>query len=455
LTVPAWADSTIVLAPLAPITADMVNSVHAHGKVEFSTLIPSVVVDLAKNEEYLNNLSRLNGLNYAGGPLPDSTGLKVKTRTKLMTNIGSTEYQAVPMWPSPWDYWPYFRFHHEAIGMEFQEREAGLYEMVFIRKPELDLIQSIFITFPELQEFHTKDLFSKHPSRPYCWKYVSRLDDIIVMSSGENLNPVSIESILTTSALIKGALIIGQGRRHPICLIEPQNHANLGHLLESIWPIVEKANVNEINHGKISKEWIFFTSSVKPLPRASKGTIQRAAANSTYAAEIDQFYKSLETLKLEADVKVDLTSIETAKRTLQDFLKGTIDVPNLGFQDDLIACGMDSMQVIRLMRAINSALPGKPIDVKQIYNNPTIEKLANSLLAKPKAVRIHDWETDEEAQKEAWLAMDRIYNEFIAEHGKGVTKRSEFLKSTNSGPVFQPDGGRVAWYVYFNDLSPI
>lgn len=88
LTVPAWADATVVLAPPVPVTADMVNSVHVHGKVEFSTLIPSVVVDLAKNDDYLNNLSQLNGLNYAGGPLPDSVGLTVKTKTKLMTNIG-------------------------------------------------------------------------------------------------------------------------------------------------------------------------------------------------------------------------------------------------------------------------------------------------------------------------------------------------------------------------------
>lgn len=445
LTVPAWADATVVLAPPVPVTADMVNSVHVHGKVEFSTLIPSVVVDLAKNDDYLNNLSQLNGLNYAGGPLPDSVGLTVKTKTKLMTNIGSTEYQAVPMWPSPWDYWPYFRFNHDAIGMEFQQREAGLYEMVFIRKPELDLVQSIFVTFPELQEFHTKDLFAKDHSRPDCWKYVSRLDDIIVMSSGENLNPVSMESTIQSSPHVKGTLLIGQGRRHPVCLIEPHKHANPRELLEFIWPIVDKANAKEIKHGKIAKEAIFFTSPEKPLPRASKGTIQRAAANSLYAAEIDRLFLDLETSKPKTSVKIDLSNVDATKHTLREFLKGDIDVPDLSYQDDLVAYGMDSMLVIRLMRAINAAQPAKLVDGKQIYDNPTIERLAQSLHTMRVSRPVFDWEMDEDVQKEAWLEMDRIYKEFVVEHGGRRKGRMGCLKSDNDGPVFAPDGGRIAW----------
>jgi hypothetical protein len=52
-------------------------------------------------------------------------------------------------------------------------------------------------------------------------------------------------------------------------------------------PIIEEANQNAPAFSRIFKEMILFTSSDKPLPRSGKGTVQRKAAITLYATEIE------------------------------------------------------------------------------------------------------------------------------------------------------------------------
>lgn len=449
LAVACWVDSTVVLPPVGPMTADVVNDCHVYGNVEFSSIPPSLVVDLAKNEDYLENLSRLRGLNYAGGPLPEDTGSLIAQRTKLTTNIGATEYQTVPLLPKEVEDWPYFKFNEKGVGMEFRERDEGLFEMVFVRRPELDLVQAIFITFPELQEYNTKDLFRKHPSKPGLWKYVSRLDDIIVLSNGEKLNPVTMESLITTSPDVKGCVIVGQGRFQAACLIEPSDeNVDREQLLERVWPYLQRANQQTVKHGRIVRELVCFTDRDRPLPRAGKGTIQRAAANKLYAAEIADAYRSIDsgsTTFRSGLIQLDLHDVQSTKSSLCKFLQDVLEDDDLAYDNDFFSQGMDSLQLINLLRAINDARPDEPIEAKQIYDHPTIASLASALHAGAAVHHYEDWESDDEAQKEAWLAMDEMYNEYVAEVGRPKRTPKEIFQSSNSGPVFQPDGGTVAW----------
>ena len=346
LTVPIFVDSTVVCAPSVPLTADVVNNMHIHGRAEFSSLPPSIIVDLCKNEEYLGNLSKLRGLNYAGGPLSEATGEIVAKRTCLTTNIGSSEYLAACLLPKSREDWRYFKFNEQAIGMEFrlQDSDSGLYEMVFVKKPELKHIQAVFVTFPDLQEFSTKDLFEKHPSKRGLWKYASRSDDIIVSSSGENLNPVTIEGIMTSAPDVKGSLVVGQGRSHAAVLIEPTN-PSFPHdeLLDKIEPYVDRANEATIKHGNIARDAILVTSEDNPLPRASKGTIQRAAANKLYMPEIHALYDGSNIDISRESTTIDLTSLEATRQSLLDFLSKFSESSTLQTEDDLIDFGIDSI----------------------------------------------------------------------------------------------------------------
>lgn len=87
---------------------------------------------------------------------------------------------------------PYLKFS-PLWGQQMRERLDGLYELVMVQDTALEDYQSVFTTFPNTEEYATRDLFSQHPTKEGLWKFEGREDDIIVLSSGEKFNPISIE----------------------------------------------------------------------------------------------------------------------------------------------------------------------------------------------------------------------------------------------------------------------
>ena len=459
LAAPCWTDSTVVIPPTVPLTADVINSMNVKAGVEFCLLIPSLVIDLVKNPAYLNNFKKFIGVQFAGGPLPESIGSQVAQRTKLISGYGAAEWIAAPQLPKQDEDWPFFNFNLKP-GLEFIERDNGLYEFVIRRKPEYDLFQSVFVTFPDIDVFETKDLFSKHPSKPGLWKYVSRMDDIVVFSNGEKVNPVALESTVTTSPDVKGCVVIGQGRFQPVLLVEPSKETeDQAELLDRIWTYVLRANEPTIRHGRIAKDCIFFTEPDKALPWAGKGTIQRASANALYSHEIDEKYARLEGFDSEkatpgkiAAPKIDLSDLDTTRSSLARYICDDIGLEDLENTTDFFSLGMDSLQVVNIVRAVNLVRPSEPIDAKQVYDNPSVDELAKSLHSDPPSRFLHDDDSDDEELKQSWLAMDEMYNELTGQmlsRGDKSADRRRYLnawfRSTNNGPVIQPDGGRVAW----------
>lgn len=364
LPIVCFVDSTIVLPPPQPLTAELANSVHQYGSVEYSCLPPSVVTELAKTEAYLQNISKLHGLGFAGGPLPQSTGDLIFKHTQMYTSYGSTEMFAPPLLQKKPEHWPYHSFNTENSGIEFRKTDGDNYELVIVRRKELDLNQAIFITFPDLQEYHSKDLFSKHPTEDGLWTYVGRLDDIIVLSNGEKFNPVSMESAITACPEVTGCLVVGQARFQTALLIEvkdaPSSTSDEKSLVDVIWPFVERANKIAVAHGRVTKDLILFASTQKPLLRAGKGTIQRQRSVALYEEEIDGLYKRLDSSQATmAGEKLDLHSFEAAKQSLQERIAIETGWDDISIDEDFFKAGMDSLQVASLVRAIVS-LPVPP-----------------------------------------------------------------------------------------------
>ncbi len=175
--------------------------------------------------------------------------------------------------------------------------------MVLVRKPETELLQGVFTTFPELSEWPTKDLYSKHPSRPDHWLYEGRADDIISFSNGEKLHPLTIEQSIEAHPEIRNAIVIGASRLQPGLLLDPADQGldvqGQKRLLDQVWPLVKQANSETVTHGRISKRLICFTRSGKPLLRTRKGTVRRKLSVELYAEEINLLY---ETINSEADL---------------------------------------------------------------------------------------------------------------------------------------------------------
>lgn len=454
-----WVDSTIVLPPPVPPTGDIINAIHVVAGVQHSMLVPSIVIELSKNEDHLANLSKLRGVTYAGGPLPEATGRLIAERVKLTSGYGTSETVTLAQLPKPAEDWPYFKFNETAGGLEFRERDRGLYELVFVRREEYDIAQPVFVTFPEITEWATKDLFSKGP-KPGLWKYSSRLDDIIVLSNGEKVNPVTFENLVTTSPDVKGCVVVGQARFQCALLVEPNDDdEDKQQLIEKIWPFVQRSNEPAVKHGRVAKDLIIFTKPGKPLPRAGKGTIQRSSANRLYEAEVEELYSTLESARPKKNAKrIDLSDVETTKASLLAFMHDEAGLTELKVGDEFFSQGMDSLMLINLVRAINAARPNDAIDAKQVYDNSTIEKLSESLQKALPARYFDGYDSDDSLDRSAWMSMDNLYQDMTtrlaAESGNSVrhSKRksaTNFLRSTEGGPVYQPDGGSTAWLQVF------
>lgn len=177
LIIPVWFDSTAVLPPSGALTADAIDAVHVHGNVEVSVVPTLLAINLTRTERYLEHLQKLKGVIYEGGCLPESAGKQIIERTHLSAGFGAAEYLTVALAHTMPEEWPYLRFDEDAMGVEFQESRDDLFEMVLVRKPELHALQSVFITFPDTQEYRTKELFTRVPGKPGCWKYVSSMHD--------------------------------------------------------------------------------------------------------------------------------------------------------------------------------------------------------------------------------------------------------------------------------------
>ena len=461
LTSVVWADSTAVLPPPGiPITADVVYQMHVHARIEYSMLAPSLLTDLVKTEAGAQTLDQLHGVSFSGGPLPEHVAKIASRHTTLHSTIGATEYGGVPQLPKDPEDFNYFRFNEEMGGIALRESEMnGMYEMVFYRHEPAERMQAIFVTFPELDEYHTKDCFSKHPTKHGLWKYESRLDDVIVLSNGEKINPLPMEGSLSSCPAITGCLVVGQGQFQCALLVEPKDpDRSRIELTQALQPFVDNANRTCPKYARLALDHIILTSSKKPLPRAAKGTIQRAKANALYESEITRLYENVEKVEETSEQhEINFSSYKTTERSLLRYIISQVDAQEheVRVTDDFFARGMDSLQVIAMARVINKGRKGtfQPVSPAVIYQYPTVEKLAAALSSGVQVREYSDFEDDDEFDKQTWQSMEDLYQELrgglLHKHGSQPcsfwTVLIGLLRSSNPPPLYQPDGGRLAW----------
>lgn len=279
--------------------------------------------------------------------------------------------------------WEWFIVPTELLGIEWRPFGEDTFEQVFIRQnKEHPGVQGCFYVFPELDEYSTKDLYRPHPTLPDHWAYVGRADDIIVFSTGEKLNPTTIEGAVAGHPGVLGTQVVGAGQFHAALLIEPAqrpaNEQEKQKFLDGVWPVIEKANVETVAHGRILRDYIFLSDPARPFPRAGKGTIQRAMATKLYADDIRRIFESSSDTNGASAAAVELDfSTETALADgIRILVQQTLKLPALGVDDDFFAVGVDSLQVLQLARVLNASVK-QTVEGRSIYSHPTIAKLSS------------------------------------------------------------------------------
>jgi long-chain acyl-CoA synthetase len=142
---------------------------------------------------------------------------------------------------------------------------------------------------------------------------VGRLKDTIVLSGGENVEPVPIEKRLAYSPLIETAVVVGQDQRHLGALIVPdfkalqERAAEKGIAHQGIEDLVSKDEIKELyrreiddyvnsKHGfkyfeRIAKFALLTKSFEVPRELSAKQELKRAEVNGLYARRIKEIFE--------------------------------------------------------------------------------------------------------------------------------------------------------------------
>ncbi|KAF3033927.1 hypothetical protein E8E11_002458 [Didymella keratinophila] len=368
--------------PGPPPTTEALLEAISNTEVGWACVSPVVLDELGKRIDLLEvAASRLKYIFYAEGSVPKAAGDAVAQRLTVFTILGSSEAGMMPLVHHTEGYnntedWVYMRFN-PGLKSEMRHLHDDSNELVLVRNQDTESFQPVFALIPTQREFQTRDLFRPHPSKEGLWRYSSRIDDVIVFLNGEKTNPVSFEHQITGHPEVKAALVLGAQRFEAGLLVEPTSDAVLSEeekaaLINRIWLVIEKANKPTPAHARVAKNMIVLVDPSKPMARAGKGTVQRAATLALYTAEVDQLYEQKE--PNDTFTERD-TPAQSFKALVRNAVAEVVSIDDI----DLFQLGLDSLGALRLQRALKKILPSAEISNSTVYNNASVNGLVKIL----------------------------------------------------------------------------
>ncbi|KAM0700227.1 hypothetical protein Q7P35_011947 [Cladosporium inversicolor] len=412
------ADSLILPSADRPANATAIAQILKDTQPKASAFAPSLLEEICASDDGLATVAKLDHVFFGGGPLANETGDRLCKLTHLQSIIGSTEagFLHALVLQDPLD-WQYFEWA-PGSGIMMEPAEDGLSELV-VKKDGDRRGKGIFHTFPELQEWRTKDLFAPHPKKSGLWTYKGRRDDVIVLSNGEKFNPVGFEKALESHPLVRGAVVVGQARFQTALIVEPvweslPEGKDSVNLVDELWPVVERINKANPTQGRVWKSMILITKRDKPFIRAAKGSIIRKRTIQEYEKEIDTLYGDEST-----DDKLGKASADADLDQTKALIRAAIESKGLPFpasasdDADFFNYGVDSLQVVALSKALTVAYSETRDDQilpQVIYQHPTINTLANYLCR----------DSDDDSALGADLSREDIMTNMIEKYTKDL-----------------------------------
>lgn len=124
---------------------------------------------------------------------------------------------------------------------------------------------------------------TRGPTIEHLWSYDHRIDDVIVFSTGEKMNPVPVEDRLRGIPGVKAVLAIGNRQRFTGPLLEVNDTDEAGgrfsslstRLQKLVKEALEAENSKSPRDSHIREGMILVAGKEKPFVRTPKGTIHR------------------------------------------------------------------------------------------------------------------------------------------------------------------------------------
>ena len=388
---------------------------------EAGVVAPSILEEFVGVSHAVSKIARWSSVSFGGGPLSCAAGDVLWEHTRVHNLLGSTEMNTLPeLVPTCRDEWSYHNFH-PSLGIVFQQRQNKLHELVIVRHRRWRTEQAIFWTFPQLDEYCSKDLYEQHPEKPNLWAYRGRLDDIVVLSNGEKFCPTEAESIVTGHPDVRSAMVLGNNQTQTALLVELFDPSMKDEQLEacqrSILTQVRQANKMLPQHAQIDDSHVKILPSSKSFLRSAKGEVRRAPTAAALESEISDLYTSVDTTPARGRGS-DLNFRDTSSLVscLTDLLSEPLYLGrNVGPGTNIFQCGFDSLKATRMLRHIKTSMasqglqPTSTLTSRTIYQNPSCSSLASALLG---LINRHT-KSDADAGKEC--EMSRLLDSFSRE----------------------------------------
>ncbi|KAI0384999.1 acetyl-CoA synthetase-like protein [Hypomontagnella monticulosa] len=429
--------SLVLGPPHMILDGPLLKSISQQQKLRAMILVPSIMEQLLQEPNGLDIFKGLDFVAYSGAPSSPAIGDSLSKVVKFVSPFGSTEIVTIPELELPREDWEWHEFNPN-FRHELQDYDSveglTICELVLLVDESMMDHMGVYHNLPGVTEYHTKDLFIRHPERPTLYKYYGRKDDIIVLANGEKFNPIPLEMDIQGHPSLKGALVIGNGRVQPALIVEPKEPPDAtDQLLEDLWPSIEKSNSLVPGQGRIHYGRVICARPEKPFTRTAKGTVVRKLTEKAYTDEIEKLYSaSLVQGTLPSTGLKPVLKQVYERSTVVDFLRGVLatsfaQAATLGEDEDFYAHGLDSVQTLEitssLKRNLRSQLPESQasdavawISARTIYRNPTLASLSRLLTA-----FLNDSIVPEDDHR---LATARLFEEVVAQYTEKLPKKS-------------------------------
>ncbi|KAJ2995766.1 hypothetical protein NUW58_g1183 [Xylaria curta] len=381
--------SVVFTSPLKPLSLFSIEQTLDSIKVGGAIIPPSLLQEAVDSRPMLDKIARLKHVFYGGAPLSYEAGFALSSRTHLCNQIGSTESVVLTTHLTDRTDWDYICFGSECSGYDFRQTSLpDMFELVIMRKHDKQDLQAVF-QGNDMSEFSTKDLYSKHPRKPHHWKYQGRLDDIIVLSHGEKLNPISNESLIGSHPLLRSAMYIGTGKPHPAVILELAegkiSRLDAKKILEAVWPLIEQANALSPSYSQLCKSHLIIADPSKKFLRTTKGTLKRLRTVQLFKSEIRAIYDA--PVKLPDPAKrIDISRHDELQEFVHTVYQKASKLEHLQLDEDIFLAGADSLSIQSTVEALKASvfLPDLRVDTswisqKAVYANPTTRSMTKFL----------------------------------------------------------------------------
>ncbi|KAI0103345.1 hypothetical protein GGR51DRAFT_573268 [Nemania sp. FL0031] len=368
------------IIPATRSTLDLIRDFNCRSLMTVPSIIDDILCqpDESERSEALRLLAKLEFLAVGGGALkPEHGALLAKHNIKLLNHYGVTEIGAIaPIFCPQSDYnWRFLRLRSD-LNLELHPI------------PDSKYFRLVGYPIGWGKPFEVQDELERNEDSSHVEvRILGRTDDVIVLKTGEKIQPRHLEDGLNADPEIRTAVCIGSGFFELAVIIDPIDEDADGEATKDrVWKLLAALNPSVDHHARImSRQAIIIKPKGKSIPRSDKGSIMRQQVHVIFEKEIRDAYTAMEFDSFSEGFSFDTNNMETGIRHLLTVATSNrLDGNKIGSEEDFFEGGMDSLQTVQLARFLGSALRKlrnanggemPQISADFIYRNSSIKKL--------------------------------------------------------------------------------